>query len=91
MPRAEDNPVPAPESSRAGRDLPAAIGVGLALGAVIVISLFLYRPSFAVIVGLAALYGSYELAKAIASSGRRPSLVPILAGGVALLVAAWLR
>lgn len=91
VPRAEDNPVPAPESSRAGRDLPAAIGVGLALGAVIVISLFLYRPSFAVIVGLAALYGSYELAKAIASSGRRPSLVPILAGGVALLVAAWLR
>ena len=44
---AEDPPVdlaepPAPKKSRAGRNLPAAIGVGLALGAVIVLSLFLY-------------------------------------------------
>src|SRR4051812_47969924 len=32
--------------SRAGRNLPAAIGVGVGLGALIVASLFLYRPSF---------------------------------------------
>src|SRR4051812_19585730 len=41
--------------SRAGRNLPAAIGVGLGLGAVIIASLFLYRPSFAFIVAAAVL------------------------------------
>jgi phosphatidate cytidylyltransferase len=78
-------------SSKAGRNLPAAIGVGLALGALILISLFAYRPSFAVIVGLAATYGSYELSRAIATTKVHVALVPVLAGGVASLVAAWFR
>jgi phosphatidate cytidylyltransferase len=77
--------------ARAGRDLPAAIGVGLALGAIIVASLFLYRPSFAILVGLAATYGSYELAQAIKTTGVRVALVPVLAGAVGSLVAAWFR
>ena len=78
-------------SSKAGRNLPAAIGVGLALGAVIITSLFAYRPSFAVIVGLASAYGSYELASAIAVTKVRVVLIPVLVGGTAALVAAWLR
>lgn len=77
--------------TRAGRNLTAAIGVGLGLGAMIIASLFLYRPSFAVIVGLAAAYGSYELAKAIAVTQVRVVLIPVLAGGTATLVAAWFK
>lgn len=78
-------------SSKAGRNLPAAIGVGLGLGALIVSSLFVYRPSFAVLVGLAAAYASYELASAIAVTKVRVALIPVLVGGAATLVAAWLR
>jgi phosphatidate cytidylyltransferase len=78
--------------SRAGRNLPAAIGVGLALGALIIASLFVYRPSFAVLVGIAATYGSYELSRAIGgSSSARVAVLPVLVGGVATLAAAWWR
>jgi phosphatidate cytidylyltransferase len=88
-----ENPAadPVPAASRAGRNLPAAIGVGLGLGGVIVASLFLYRPSFAVVVALAVGYGSYELTTAIAHSGVRPSLTPIVVGGLAMMAAGWSR
>jgi phosphatidate cytidylyltransferase len=82
---------PPPAASRAGRDLPAAIGVGVGLGAIIVASLFVYRPSFAVLVGIVICYGSYEITRAFASADIRPALVPILVGDVAILVAAWTR
>ena len=64
-----DSAVSEPKVSRAGRDLRAAIGVGLGLGAVILITLFAYRPSFAVLVALAVGVGSYELTRAFAVSG----------------------
>ncbi len=80
-----------PPKSRAGRNLPAAIGVGVGLGAVIVVSLFVYRPSFAVIVGLAVLYGCWELSRAVRAGGIHVSVLPLLVGGAAALVAAWER
>ncbi|TAM92088.1 MAG: phosphatidate cytidylyltransferase [Jatrophihabitans sp.] len=76
--------------SRAGRNLPAAIGVGLGLGAIIVASLFAYRPSFAFVVGIAVVYGCWELSRALSGRGR-VSLAPVVVGGVVMLVAAWLR
>lgn len=82
---------PAVSRHRAGRNLPAAIAVGLALGALIVVSLFLYRPSFAIVVGIAVAYGSFELSRAIATTGVHVSLAPVLVGGVASLIAAWDR
>jgi phosphatidate cytidylyltransferase len=81
----------AAQASRAGRNLPAAIGVGLGLGVVIVVSLFAYRPSFAVLVGLAVLYGSYELSRALRTAGIAITLLPIMVGGAAGLVATWER
>ena len=40
-------PVPPPERrTRAGRNLPAAIGVGLGLGAVILLTLYVWKPAF---------------------------------------------
>jgi phosphatidate cytidylyltransferase len=85
-------PAAEPETkSRAGRNLPAAIGVGVGLGAVIVGSLFLYRPSFAFIVGAAVLYGAYELSRALHSASIHVALTPILAGSAATLLAAWER
>jgi phosphatidate cytidylyltransferase len=81
----------APKASRTGRNLPAAIGVGVGLGAIIVISLFAYRPSFAIIVGIASLYGVYELSQALKAAEVRLSLVPLIIGGAAILIAAWER
>jgi phosphatidate cytidylyltransferase len=94
--RTVPSPEPAPAAeerrpSRAGRNLPVAIGVGVGLGAVIVGSLFLYRPSFAYIVAAAVLYGCYELTQALNSAGIKPSLTPLLVGSAALLLAAWER
>jgi phosphatidate cytidylyltransferase len=80
-----------PKPSRAGRDLPKAIGVGVGLGAVIIASLFVYRPSFAFIVAIAVTYGCYELAQAVGASGARATLVPLVVGGLATLAAAWSR
>lgn len=80
-----------PKRSRAGRDLPAAIGVGLGLAAIIVPSLFVWRPSFAMIVGVIVLYGCYELSQALRAATIRVSLVPLMAGSIALLIAAWER
>jgi phosphatidate cytidylyltransferase len=65
--------------------------VGLGLGAVILATLFLYRPSFAVLVGIVVLYGTYELSQALRSARLRPSLVPLLLGAAAILAAAWFR
>ena len=89
-PRPRPSPAPAdaaaetPKKSRAGRNLPAAIAVAVALAGLIVATLFLYRPSFAIVVGLAVAYGSYELAKAFATADRHLSLAPIAVGGVAM-------
>jgi len=41
-----------PASSRAGRNLPMAIGVGLALGALAITSLLTYRQSFILIIAV---------------------------------------
>jgi phosphatidate cytidylyltransferase len=92
-PRPAPTPVdPAePKKSRAGRNLPAAIGVGLGLAAIIVPSLFVWRPSFAFIVGVIVVYGCYELSRALGAAGLRISLAPLMAGSVAILIASWQR
>ncbi|MEP6600130.1 MAG: phosphatidate cytidylyltransferase [Actinomycetota bacterium] len=82
---------PAPVRSRLGRNLPAAIGVSLVLGAVIIASLLTYRPSFLVVVLVAVGYGSYELVSAAGTVKAKPPVVPLLVGGLAMDIAAWYR
>jgi phosphatidate cytidylyltransferase len=82
---------PAPAASRAGRNLPAAIGIGLLLGAIILATLFGYRPSFVILVIIAVAYGIYELVTALATSGAILPLPPLVVGGVAMEAAAWYR
>jgi phosphatidate cytidylyltransferase len=76
---------------RAGRDLVAAIGVGLGLGAVIIASLVVYRPAFLLVIGAAILIGVVELVRALETGGARAPLTPVLAGTVAMFVLAWTR
>jgi phosphatidate cytidylyltransferase len=75
---------------RAGRNLPVAIAVGLSLGALVIVPLYSpYRWTFvAVIVGAMAL-GTYEVVSALRALGAQPPLVPLLAGGTAMVVLAY--
>jgi phosphatidate cytidylyltransferase len=82
---------PAAAPSRTGRNLPAAIGIGLLLGAIILATLFGYRPSFAILVAVAVAYGSYELVTALTTVGANLALPPLVVGGVAMEAAAWYR
>jgi phosphatidate cytidylyltransferase len=85
----EEQPKPEPKARQAGRNLPAAIAVGVGLGGIAAGSLFLWRPAFlgvlAVIVGI----GIWELVRAIRTSGVNPPLIPLIAGGGLMTGLAW--
>lgn len=82
-------PATGASKSRAGRNLPAAIGVGVGLGALVIATLVLYRPSFVILVAIAIAVGVYEMVTAISTVEARPPLVPLLASVVATQAAAW--
>jgi phosphatidate cytidylyltransferase len=82
---------PTRKPGRAGRDMVAAIGVGAGLGAVILVSLLVYRPAFLLVLLVAILVGVVELTRALQAGGVRAPLVPVLAGTVAMLALAWTR
>ncbi|MDG4808366.1 phosphatidate cytidylyltransferase [Micromonospora sp. WMMD1120] len=76
-------------TGRAGRNLPMAIGVGLALGALIVVPLAFYPLAFLPVIAGAVAIGSWEMARAVRRSGAHPPLVPLIAGGVLTVGLAW--
>lgn len=51
-----------PATGRAGRNLPAAIGVAVVLGALVLVGILFWPPIFFLIVIAAVVLGSYELA-----------------------------
>lgn len=75
--------------SRAGRNLPAAIGVGVTLGLAVVASLVFYKAGFIVIVLLALGVGSFEMTRAFGTAAIRVPIGPILLGGVVMLAGAY--
>ena len=77
-------------TSRAGRNLPAAIGVGLGIGIVVLISLFTWRPLFVGVVILAIGMGVHELIKAGASRDIAMTRVPLYAAAVVSPVVAYI-
>ena len=74
---------------RAGRNLPAAIAVGVSLVLVVLASLFVWKPAFLGVIALATGVGIWETARALKVTGARPPLVPLLAGGVLMTGTAW--
>ncbi len=81
----------AKKPGRAGRDMVAAIGVGVGLAAVILVSLLVYRPAFLLVLLIAILVGVVELTRALQAGSVRAPLVPVLVGTVAMLALAWTR
>ncbi|GAA1272906.1 hypothetical protein GCM10009634_14910 [Saccharothrix xinjiangensis] len=81
---------PGRSASRAGRDLPAAIAVGVGLGAVILVALLTVRELFIGVVAVAVAVSTYELTGALKrGAGIRVALAPVLIGGQAVLWLAW--
>lgn len=67
-----------------------AIAVGLALGALCVASLLIYRPSFIVIVAAAVVASIWELRATLAGArGITISFLPVAAGSVAVVALVW--
>ena len=79
-----------PEPGRAGRDLPAAVGVGVLLAALVVVPLYSpYRWVFIGVVVAAASLGTYEIVKALRVLGAAPPMPPLVVGGAAMVVLAY--
>jgi len=74
---------------RAGRDLPVAIGVGVALAALIVASLFTVKAVFLGVVIVAVLLAVWELSQAMATGTTRVPLVPVSVASAAMLIGAY--
>jgi phosphatidate cytidylyltransferase len=90
-------PPPGPASpvakgyGRAGRNLPAAIGVGVGLGAYVILSLLFFKPAFVALVALALVLGSVELYQAFSRQLQvTAAIVPIAVGTVAIATGSYL-
>ncbi len=81
-------PAPA-KTSRAGRNLPAAIASGVVLGAAVIASLAFWKPAFMLIVVAAVLVAVWELAHAFGTGDIRITREPVMAGGVVMVLVAF--
>ncbi|MFE7096846.1 phosphatidate cytidylyltransferase [Streptomyces erythrochromogenes] len=83
---------PPPQKKRAGRDLRAAIGVGVGLGAVIFASLLIVKAVFVGVVVVAVVVGLWELTSRLQEQkGIKAPLVPLAVGGAAMVIAGYVR
>jgi phosphatidate cytidylyltransferase len=81
---AESPAAPAQTHGRAGRNLPAAIAIGVGLGAYVVLSLLYLKPAFVVLVSVALVLASVELHEALKKQGMTSAIIPIAVGSVAI-------
>jgi phosphatidate cytidylyltransferase len=88
-PSAPATPAPPQKHSRAGRNLPAAIGSGVVLGVAIIASLMFWEPAFMLIVVAAVLVAVWELGHAFGTGEVRLTREPVMAGGVVMVLAAY--
>jgi phosphatidate cytidylyltransferase len=73
------------QPGRAGRNLPVALGVGIGLGALVLITLYLCKPVFLAVVTAAVVIGMWELTKAVGAKDLHPPLIPLVLGTMAIL------
>jgi phosphatidate cytidylyltransferase len=70
---------------RAGRNLPMALAIGLALGAVVLLPLYLEKPVFLAVVVAAIVLGVHEFSRALATKGINAPFIPLALGATAIL------
>ena len=77
------------KSSRAGRDLPAALAVGFTLGISIILILLFLPKLWYVVVAVAFAIATWEVAKRLRDGGYDVALWPLLIGGQAIIWSSW--
>ena len=81
---------PEKRERRTGRNLPAAIGVGLGLGGLAILTLFTVKATFLAVVGAFVGIALWELTRAVAGQQIRIPVIPVAAGGaVAFVLSYW--
>lgn len=76
---------------RAGRDLRAAVGVGVALGVLVAVGLFVLPEIFVGILCVALVIAVWELRQALAERSIHVPLVPVAIGAVSMAIAGYVR
>ena len=72
-----------------GRNLPAAIAVGAVLGGLALLTLLTVKATFLIYMGAALLIALHELDTAYKTKGIKIPLIPVVAGGTAMVLAAY--
>jgi phosphatidate cytidylyltransferase len=75
---------PKGKQGRAGRDLPAAIAVGVTLAVVILLPLYTVRVIWIGVICAAVTVGAYELVRALHTAGLRVPMIPLVASAPVL-------
>jgi phosphatidate cytidylyltransferase len=89
VPPATGREDPLPKVIKTGRNLPAAIGVGVVLGGLALLTLLTVKATFLIYMGVALAIGLHELAGALKTKDINLPLVPIVLGGAAMVTAAY--
>lgn len=81
---------PRSTTPKAGRNLPAAIGSGVGLGVIVIVSLFTYKWLFGVVAIIALLIAVREFVRALARRNIAVSRTPVYATTIAIPAVAYL-
>jgi phosphatidate cytidylyltransferase len=84
-----ETPAVTAKTSRAGRNLPASIAVGVGLIAMVLASLFILKEVFIGVVALALAIGLFELTRAFSTARINIPVAPVLTGGTIMLVGSY--
>ena len=79
-----------PKKSRAGRNLPASIGVGVGLGALTLAMLLAPPVFFLVFIMVVAVMAEVEMATAVSRIKVKLCLPPLVVGSIGMLLCAYL-
>jgi len=82
-------PAPSKKGIRTGRNLLAAIWVGLLLGGAALVTLLTVKATFLILMGAALLIGLHELDSALRTRGIKIPVIPIALGGAAMVTSAY--
>jgi phosphatidate cytidylyltransferase len=91
-----ENAAPAPEGTapehkgiKTGRNLPAAIGVGVVLGGLVLLTLLTVKATFLIYMGVALALALHELTGALKTRDISLPWIPVGLGGAAMVTAAY--
>lgn len=88
-PNVAETETPPAKTSRAGRNLPAAIAVSLLLGGIVIATLIFAPRGWVVILAVAMPIATHEVVKRLREAGYSIPLIPLLLGGQAMIWLTW--